>query len=57
MGVTAETSGKTAGQIDYERFCEREYQQHGRVWNRWETLPHEEKARWEASAMRWGPQA
>lgn len=56
--MTAETSGgKTPGQIDYERFCEREYRQLGRVWNRWETLPHEEKAGWEAGAMKWGPQA
>jgi hypothetical protein len=45
---------KTPGQVAYEKFCEQEYQQKRRVWNRWELVPPDERAKWEHDAMRWG---
>lgn len=46
-----EGAEKSQGQLNYEQFCEQEYRQHGRVWNRWELLPMESKAEWEVGAI------
>jgi hypothetical protein len=44
-------SGKTPGQIAYEKFRDEEYRQHHRLWNRWAELPPEEVAKWEEAAL------